>query len=236
MEVRADMTHKLFGRHGLGASIAAAALVAAVPAAAARSPQSASAPSTGVSAPATPVTTTHGAKPAPAPVPTTACTPPAVSQPFTAFGDRNHYTLAPGQAADAFTGTGWTLTGGARVVSSRLQDGTQGTVLDLPAGARAVSPPMCVTNLDPTARAMVRDLSGSAGVDVRVTYLTRHGHTVSTGNVKGRAHAWSLSRTVRIHPSSTSGWQLATFTLVPRGNRHADYRVYDFYVDPRMVH
>ena len=236
MEVSAHMTHKLFGRHGLGASIAAAALVAAVPAAAARSPHTASAPAAVASAPAAPTVAKHPGTPVPTPTPTPACSPPTVSQPFAAFGDLNHYTLAPGQGADSFTGAGWTLTGGARVVSSQLQDGTQGTVLDLPAGARAVSPPMCVTNLDPTARTMVRDLAGSAGVDIRVTYLTRHGHTVSTGNVKSHGRAWSLSRTVRIHPSSTSGWQLATFTLIPRGNHHADYRVYDFYVDPRMVH
>lgn len=204
------------------AGIAAAALLALAPAAIAK--------------PAV----DHAAKPAPAqspstPVPTATCTPPTVTQPFAAFGDLNYYTLAPGQAPDAFSGEGWTLTGKAKIISTRLQDGTQGEVLDLPSGSRAVSPPMCLTNLDPTARTMVRNVAGSAGLDIKVTYLTRHGHSVSTGNIKGRRGAWALSRTVHIHPSPTIGWQLARFTLVPHGSRRSDYRVYDFYVDPRMV-
>jgi hypothetical protein len=159
-----------------------------------------------------------------------------LSRPFVAYGDHNQYTLAPGQTPGAFTGQGWTLSGGARIVRARLADGTDGTVLDLPTGSKAVSPAMCLTNLDPTARTMVNNLAGSAGVDIRVTYLTRHGHAVSTGNVKGRRANWSLSRVVRIHPSATAGWQLARFTLVPHGSTRADYRIYNFYVDPRMVH
>jgi hypothetical protein len=43
----------------------------------------------------------------------------------------------PGRAGtNVFTGTGWTLSGGAKVVSATLADGTTGTVLDLPSGAR----------------------------------------------------------------------------------------------------
>lgn len=185
--------------------------------------------------PAPPVAAPTG-KPQTPTVPTDACTPAPVSQPFTAFGDFHHYTLVPGQAPEDFTGQGWTLKGGAKIITTTLKDGTQSSVLDLPAGSKAVSPVMCVTNLDPTARAMVQSLVGSAGVDIKVTYLTRHGHTVSTGNIKGRKHAWALSRTVHIHPSHTSGWQLAQFTLVPHAKKKTDYRVYDFYVDPRMVH
>src|SRR5947209_7510423 len=173
----------------------------------------------------------HSSKPAGSPspqVPADSCTPPVVSQPFLAFGDTNRYTLVPGQSPDGFSGQSWALTGGAKILTAPLADGTRTAVLDLPAGSEAVSPQMCVTNLDPTARTMVDNVAGSAGVDIKVTYLTRHGHTVSTGNVKGRRGAWSLSRIVRIHPSATTGWQLARFTLVPHGAGRSDYRIYDF--------
>ena len=159
-----------------------------------------------------------------------------MTQPFTAFGDFHNYTSVPGQAPGDFTGQGWTLNGGAKIVTSLRKDGSQGSVLDLPAGSEAVSPVMCVTNLDPTARAMVQSLVGSAGVDIKVTYLTRHGHTVSTGNIKGRNHAWALSRTVHIHPSSDQRLAAGAVHAVPRAKKKSDYRIYDFYVDPRMVH
>src|SRR5947209_7341102 len=61
-----------------------------------------------------------------APVDTSACTPPVLTQPFLWAKDRNWYTLVPGQTPDSYTGAGWTLTGGARVVSTRLHDGQSG--------------------------------------------------------------------------------------------------------------
>ena len=161
------------------------------------------------------------------------CVAPTITQPFLPLGDDNEYALVPGESYDNLSGNGWTLTGGGRIVMRTLYDGTQGSVLDLPAGATAVSPPMCVTEQDPTARAMVRNIAGSAGVDISVTYLG--GSSVSTGNIEGSSGAWSLSRTVDIHPSSVSGWQLAQFTFIPHGNGSSDYQIYNFYVDPRMM-
>src|SRR5690348_4681692 len=62
---------------------------------------------------------------------TTLCPPPILSQPFA--GDSRWYTLAPGETADNFSGTGWILTGGAKIVTTTLLDGRTGSVLDLPA-------------------------------------------------------------------------------------------------------
>lgn len=67
-------------------------------------------------------------------------------------------------------GTGWTLSGGARVVHTELPDGTTESVLDLPAGSTAISPVMCVTSDYPEARADVRALSGGGGVAMSVAY------------------------------------------------------------------
>ncbi len=230
----------------LSAGVTAAVALALLPAASAATvPQAPAAPhsAAAVLPPATGSSTrpstapTHPSAPAPSSSSTASCTAPAVSQPFAGFGDHHNYALVPGEAPDSFSGTGWKLTGHASITTARLYDGSEGSVLDLPAGATAVSPPVCLTNLDPTARAMVQDLAGSAGVDIRVTYLRAHGTNRSTGNLKGRRSGkWALSRTVRIHPSSTSGWQLARFTFIARGGHSAHYRLYDFYVDPRMVH
>src|SRR5438477_9933584 len=86
------------------------------------------------------------------------------SQPLLSFGDAGWYTLAPGESVDNFAGTGWSLSGGARIVTTTLADGARGAVLDLPAGGAAVSPPTCVTNDYPTARALVRNVTGGWGV------------------------------------------------------------------------
>src|ERR1700733_8620297 len=69
---------------------------------------------------------------------------PLLTQPFLAWGDSNWYALAPGETADAFGGAGWGLTGGAKVATTTLKDGTTGSVLDLPRGSTAVSPKVCL--------------------------------------------------------------------------------------------
>src|SRR5947209_9089702 len=68
------------------------------------------------------------------------CPSPLLSQPFAGWGDAHQYTLLPGEAVDDFDGSGWHLSGGARVVTQRLQDGSVGRVLDIPSGATAESP------------------------------------------------------------------------------------------------
>ncbi|MGO9976277.1 MAG: hypothetical protein ACLP01_26425 [Solirubrobacteraceae bacterium] len=90
---------------------------------------------------------------------TAGCTPPALTEPFSAFGDANQYALVPGESADSFTGSGRKLLGGPKIVTSKLYEGTSGSVLDLPSGSIAVSPATCVTSSYTTARTMVRNLA-----------------------------------------------------------------------------
>ena len=145
----------------------------------------------------------------------TAWTAPTLTQTFLPFSDFSWYAIAPGEKYDSFAGTGWVLTGGAKIVTTTLYDGTKGYVLDLPSRATATSPPMWVTSDYPTARTMVRNVIGSAGVNVSVAYLgITPGPTQSTGNVSAGGVAWSLSRVVQIHPGNLLGWQQAQFTLV----------------------
>jgi hypothetical protein len=195
-------------------------------------------------APAHPVAPAHsnpappatGKPPVPAPGDTSACGAPTLTQAFLWARDRNWYTLVPGQAPDSFTGDGWTLTGGARVVSARLSDGQTGSVLDLPSGARAVSPAICVTSHDPSARAMVRNVSGGQGVAFYIAYAGRRtwAKPQKTGQFHGRHGTWTPSTRINLLPSHrTSGWQIARFVFVGGGKR-SDFQIYDFYVDPRM--
>ena len=169
---------------------------------------------------------------------TSSCTYPALTQPFLSDGDANWYTLAPGQTVDNFDGSGWTLRNGAKVTSTTVAGGMPGSVLDLPNGAQAVSPPMCVDQGFPTARMMVRSVKGSGSVDVSATYegisllglrlsLARDG-----GSVRG-ADAWAPSNEVDVRPDDRDGWQVVRFTFTARGSR-SQSQIYNYYVDPRM--
>src|SRR6202035_3268533 len=64
----------------------------------------------------------------------TTCTAPALYQPFLSYLDGNGYSLAPGESIDNFSATGWTLSGGAKISTTKLADGTTGSVLTLPPG------------------------------------------------------------------------------------------------------
>lgn len=167
--------------------------------------------------------------------PTSACSSPgyAISQPYLSWRDVNWYTLAPGQAADSFDGNGWVLSGGASLVTTTLADGSTGTVLDLPAGSTAVSPPMCVDSEYPTARVDVRDVAGPPGVRVLVAYTGTKswGNPAAAGGVPADS-SWSVSPPIQLHPGNLFGWQEAQYTF-EGGARGSDAQLYDFYVDPR---
>ena len=167
---------------------------------------------------------------------TGACASPSLSQTFLSTKDRNWYTLAPGQSPDGFNGLGWTLTNGAQVVTTQLQNGQTGSVLNLPSGAVAVSPPICVTSDYPTARSLVRNVVGGEGVQFYVSYAgTRTWEQPkNTGQLHGQKTNWTTSDPVNLQPDNhTMGWQIVRFAFVA-GGRTSDFQIYNFYVDPRM--
>ena len=170
-------------------------------------------------------------------VKTSACDQPdySFSQPFASAKDSNWYTLAPGQNQDSFSGTGWTLTGGAHLVTTTLADGSTGTVLDLPAGATAVSPPMCVSAAYPAARTLVRDLVGPPSVHLYVAYTNTPSwdKPADAGGIPGNTK-WSNSPPLQLHPGNLYGWQQEVFTLT-NSVKGTDAQVYDFYVDPHCT-
>jgi len=158
------------------------------------------------------------------------CIDPTLTQPFLSAGDTNWYTLAPGETPGSFTGDGWILSGGASI-----QSGSTGSVLNLPSGSQAISPPMCVASDYPTARTMVRNVVGGEGVQVSVGYWGTKTASAAqnVGEVHGQKAGWTLSSPVNIHPGNLPGWQLVRFALTP-GGKSSDFQVYDFWVDPHM--
>jgi hypothetical protein len=159
---------------------------------------------------------------------TSDCADPVLTQPFLSSKDSNNYMLVPGQDSAGFNGSGWTLSGGARVLAPGGQ-----TVLDLPSGSKAVSPTVCVTTEYPRARMMVRNAIGAEGVFFYVSYANTPtwNKPKNTGQVHGTGTATTLSDPVNLQPPDTSGWQLARFTLVP-GGKSSDFQVSEFWVDP----
>ncbi len=166
-------------------------------------------------------------------VDTSSCSDPLLSQPFVSAHDSNWYTLAPGENADSFNGTGWVLGGGASITTTTLANGSIGSVLNLPSGATAQSPVMCVTSAYPRARTEVRDVAGSEGVFFYVSYegTKTWAAPKNTGQMHGNQTAWTLASPVNVQPAGGTGWQSVRFTFVA-GGKTSDFQLYDFYVDP----
>lgn len=170
-------------------------------------------------------------------VDTSMCSPPQVFQPFLSAGDTNWYMLPSGQTAGNFSGAGWTLAGGAQIVTTRLADGQTGRVLDLPAGAQATSPSICVSADYPTARTVVRG-DARAQLDYAVSYAGTKSWVKKPkpiGQITSpTAAGWSLSDPFQVNPGTLPGWQLVRFTYQSNGKNGSDVQIYNFYVDPRM--
>ena len=165
------------------------------------------------------------------------CSGQSFVQPFTAFKDSNFYTLVNGSEF-ATAAEGWELSGGAQVISTTYPDATTGGVLDLPSGSKAVSPPVCVTLLYPTARVWVRDVKGSEGVAVDVSYAGTVTAVTpkNVGQVHGQQTNWTLSNPINVQPQTAGpGEEARTVRFVfIAGGKTSDFQVYDLYVDPRM--
>jgi hypothetical protein len=90
------------------------------------------------------------------------CKTPATSQVFLRWLDPLRYELAPG--GDAESAAGWTLTGGARVVSGnepwKVGDRSDTSSLLLPRGSQATTGVMCVGITHPTIRFFAKRTSG----------------------------------------------------------------------------
>ena len=158
------------------------------------------------------------------------CPAAALSQPFA--GDTRWYTLAPGEAQNEFGGIGWVLTGGARIVTQTLANGSAGTVLDLPAGSTATSPAMCVDSSYPLARMQTRTLGKAPDNSTKFYTVPVATSSLSGGMPVLGTPNWATSPPDNVAGSAATAEQVQ-FKFVA-GPKAADLQVYKLYIDPHM--
>jgi hypothetical protein len=97
--------------------------------------------------------------------------PSGGAQVFAPWGDTNNYLLAPNGGFE-FGSTGWSLSGGASVVSGNEPFYPTGShSLALPSGSTATSPTVCLGSSQLYIRMFGKDLSGTdSGLRVRVYF------------------------------------------------------------------
>ena len=169
----------------------------------------------------------------------TTCTEPVLYQPFLPYLDGNWYSLTPGESYDEFNGTGWTLSSGAGITTTTLQDGSTGSVLTLPRGSKAVSPPLCLNNTYPYLRTMLHASAGGS-IIFSISYLSTSGTYSSPktiGTVTTTSTGWVLTSQVRIPSGPYTGWNYGRLTMTGGGSKTTSTAsTYNLYLDPRMKH
>jgi hypothetical protein len=169
----------------------------------------------------------------------TDCGDPTVSQVYKPWLDTSNYKLAAG--GDFENGTdGWVLTGGAHVVAgdatTKIGDADDAKSLDLPAGATATTPPVCVGLNEPTMRFFTRKNSGllsTMTVSVEVQTSLGLWVTLPIGVDLGGAWHPSLPMLVvaNLLPLLPPDQTAVKFKFQPILG--GDWQIDDVYVDPR---
>ena len=163
-----------------------------------------------------------------------------LSQPFAQWGDSNSYELVPGGDFEGAL-SGWTLSGSAQQVAESEPYGATGSVgsssLELPAGASAQSPSVCVDASYPSFRFFARDDIGHVStVLVHVVFKTSLGLTLSlpVGVLVLRGE-WQPTQTMLTDSTVTGllsggATQVAFRFTALSGSSRID----DVFIDPRM--
>jgi hypothetical protein len=100
---------------------------------------------------------------------TGSCDSSTLSQPFAQWGDSNQYKLVPGGDFEGSL-SGWTLSGGARVVSGNGPQGPGSHSLYLPAGASVTTPYTCVNAAYPSFRLFAQNQGLLSTIVPQVVY------------------------------------------------------------------
>ena len=167
------------------------------------------------------------------------CPARTVERPFARWLDYTNYTRVSG---GTFEGSlaGWTLAGGAKVVSGSEPFGVSGAgklALSLPSGSSATTPPMCVAVLDATMRYFAANDGGLTSLlRVDMLYRASNGSVVPLPlgvNVGGKSWAPSLPAVVGANLLGvlSGGQATVQFRFSPVG-LGAKWRIDDVYVDP----
>jgi hypothetical protein len=166
-----------------------------------------------------------------------------VEYPFAAWGDHAKYTLAPNGSLELGS-TGWSFTGGARVVGENNSLRPGANSIHLPAGSSATSPAACVKLADPASRFFLRN-TGSARGQLRVELQ----YKTLLGLLPLRATLGYVTAGGEWQPSPKYGHLLANLLATLRLNRGlaamlqfkftavgsgSSFQVDDLYVDPLL--
>jgi hypothetical protein len=173
--------------------------------------------------------------------------PDPTSTPFLPFADGSYYAATPGGGFENGA-AGWTLTGGAHVVTGNepwmVGGAGQSHSLSLPAGSSATSPPMCIGLLSSKMRLFAQN-TGAAGSNLRVQVIYNGGVGALLGG---------LGSTLRISDQAdfagTSAWRPTAPYLMAGGilplltqsvqfrftplSTGGNWRIDDVYLDPLM--
>jgi hypothetical protein len=161
------------------------------------------------------------------------------TQVFAPWGDASYYYLAPNGDLEGGS-SGWTLSGGATVVSANepfLGDGSN--ALSLPSGSTATSPRTCIGPTNDFVRMFAADLGGAdSGLRVRVVWYGLLSNVLGVTDVTTFAPAgdWAPSSKIvsigglpaLVPPLGSSS---ARIQLTPVG-AGSKWLVDDLYVDP----
>jgi len=166
------------------------------------------------------------------------CVTPFFSQIFLPWKDSALYTKSPGGDFER-TLTGWSLASGAKVApgneSFYVGGRTDQASLLLPAGATAVSAPMCIDRTYPSFRFFARNLTTGEG-DLHVEVLWQESgvrRSNKAGLDKKAGTTWTPVKSLKLPSGALSTGRLepVTFRFTAVGGA---YRLDDLYVDPFM--
>ena len=166
-----------------------------------------------------------------------ACDNSTLSQPFATYGDTNEYKLVSGGDFEGSL-SGWTLSGGARVVSGGNSDGSSGHSVYLPAGASVTTPFTCVNAAYPSFRLFAKNDSLLSTIVPQVVYkLPLLGNVALPIGAAALSPNWSptlplLTASLVTGVLSGGTAEVALKFTAALGPSEVD----DIYVDPLMRH
>jgi hypothetical protein len=164
---------------------------------------------------------------------------PTSTQAFSQFGDSSFYARLYNN--DFENGAaGWSLSGGARVVSGNEPYYLSGRRADnhsllLPAGSSAYSGTVCFALGDWHLRLLAKRVSGTGGLHVQVVVPSLVGGllTVLDGGTINGSGSWAPSPRMELllsNAGSLVGTRAVAFRFTPVGS--ASYQIDDVYLDP----
>jgi hypothetical protein len=173
-----------------------------------------------------------------------ACPDPA-TKPFSPWGDYAKYAFVPNGGFEGGAG-GWTLSGGAKVVSGNESFFVHGAherySLSLPPGSSAKSAPMCISLFSGKMRFFAANAgAASARVKVQVLYNGGVGSLLgSLGGLLGLSEVGYVSSGAAWQPSPAIGMLGGTLPLLTSSvqfrftapNDGGSFRIDDVYLDP----